>query len=98
MCRPTVIRRRGVVGTAFQPGDPSSIPDGVRNFNFCPGIGCVSFACVPSSVVSGGGSDNVLTKPSGRPALVCLVFWSTDCYSSYRHLIHGHLGCKSRGV
>ena len=37
------IRRRGVVGRvpAFQPGGRGSIPGGVRNFNFCPGIGCV---------------------------------------------------------
>ena len=43
-----IIRRRGVVGRvpAFQLGGPGSIPDGVRNFNFCPGIGCVSFVCV----------------------------------------------------
>ena len=47
-------RRRGVVGRvpAFQPGGPGSIPGGVRNFNFCPGIGCVSFVCVLSCVVS----------------------------------------------
>ena len=26
---------------------PGSIPGGVRNFNFCPGIGCVSFEFCP---------------------------------------------------
>ena len=41
-------------------------PEGVRNFNFCPGIGCLSF------VVSGGGPGIVLTIHSGRPALVYL--------------------------
>ena len=41
------IRRRGVVVRvpAFQPGGPGSIPCGVRNFNFCPGIGCVFVFC-----------------------------------------------------
>ena len=44
------MRRRGVVGRvpAFQPGGSGSIPGGVRNFNFCPGIGYVSFVCVLS--------------------------------------------------
>ena len=43
------IRRRGVVGRvpAFQLGDPGMIPGGFRNFNFCPGIGCVSFVFCP---------------------------------------------------
>ena len=43
------IRRRGVVARvpAFQPGGPGSIPGGVRNFNFCPWIGCVSFVFCP---------------------------------------------------
>ena len=66
--------RRGEVGrvSAFKPGGPGSIPDGVRNFNSYPGIGCVSFVCVLSYVVSGGGPDIVLTTHSGRPALVYL--------------------------
>ena len=51
---------------AFQPGGPDSIPGGVSNFNFYPGIGCVSFVCV----LSGGGPDIVLTTYSERPALV----------------------------
>ena len=57
---------------AFQPGGPGSIPGGVKNFNFCPGIGCVSFVCVLSCVVCGGGPDIVLTSHSGRPALMYL--------------------------
>ena len=44
----------------------------VRNFNFYPGIGCVSFVCVLSCVVFGGGPDIVLTTHSERPALVYL--------------------------
>ena len=27
----------------------------------------------------------------------CLVFWSTVCYSHYRYLTQGHVGCKFRG-
>ena len=67
-------RRRDVVGRvpASQSGGPGSIPGGVRNFNFRPGIGCVSFVCVLSCVVFGGGPDIVLTTHSGRPALVYL--------------------------
>ena len=53
---------------AFQLGGPGSIPGGVRNFNFCPGIGCV--LCVLLCVVSCVGPDIVLTTHSGRPALV----------------------------
>ena len=53
---------------AFQPGGPGSIPGGVRNFNFCPGVGCVSFVCV----VFGGGPEIVLNTYSGRPAHVYL--------------------------
>ena len=81
------IRRHSVVGRvhAFQLGGPGGITGGVRNFNFCSGIGCVSFVCVLSCVVFGGGRDVVLTTHSGRPALVYvssvlvqrLVFWST---------------------
>ena len=79
------IRRPGVVGSvpAFKPGGPGLIPCGVRKFNFCPGIGCVFFVCVLS-----------LLSP---PLCVCLVFWSKNCCSPYRHLTHGHLGCKSLG-
>ena len=68
------IRRRGVVGRvpAFQPGGPGSIPGGVRNFNFCTWIGCVSFVCVLPRAVSCEGPDIVLATHSGRPALVYL--------------------------
>ena len=43
------IRRRGMVGRvpAFQPGSLGPIPGRVRNFNFCPGIGCVPFVFCP---------------------------------------------------
>ena len=66
--------RRGVIGgiPAIRPGGPGSIPGGVRNFNFYPGTRCVSFVCVLSSIVSGGGPDIVLTTHSGRPVLVYL--------------------------
>ena len=33
----------------------------------------------------------------GPPLCICLVFWSKDCCSPYRHLIHGHFHSKSRG-
>ena len=71
---PRPVWTRGVVGrvASFQPGGPGSIYGGVRNFNFCPGIGCVSFVCVLSCVVFGGGPDILLTTHSGRPALVYL--------------------------
>ena len=45
-------------------------PAGVRNFNFYPGIGCVSFFWILYCVVSGGGTDIVLTTHSGRSDLV----------------------------
>ena len=57
------------------PANPAArvrFPAGVRNFNFCPGIGSVSFVCDLSSVVFGGGPDIVLTKHSGSPAIVYL--------------------------
>ena len=93
------IRRRGVVGRvpAFQPGGPGSIPGGVRNFNFCPGIESVFFVFYP---VLSSAEALTLCWPhiqGGPPLCICLVFWSTDCCSSYRHLTHGHLACKSRG-
>ena len=70
----TRIHRRGMVGRvpAFHPGSQGSIPGGVRNFNFYPGTGCVSFVCVLSYAVSGRGPGIVLTTQSGRPALVYL--------------------------
>ena len=75
-----------------------SILGGVRNFNFCAGIGCVSFVCVLSCDVSGGGPDIVLTTHSGRPALVYLS--SVLVHRKLlllQDLTHGHLGCKSGG-
>ena len=57
---------------AFQPGGPDSMPGVIRNFKFNPGTECVIFDCVLSSVVSGGGSDIVLTIHAGRPAIVFL--------------------------
>ena len=82
---------------AFQPSGPDSIPGEVRDFNSYPGIGLVSFVCVLSCVVSGDGSDILLTTDSGRLVLVhSLAFWTIDCGSCYRNLIHGLLGCMSR--
>ena len=70
----SLIRHHSVVSRvpAFQPGGPGLIPSGVMNFNFCPGIGCVSFVCILSCVVFGRDPDIVLTTYSGRPALVYL--------------------------
>ena len=69
------IRCRGMVGRvpAIQPGDPSSIPGGVRNFNFCPGIGCVSFVFCP---VLYPAEALTLCWPhiqGGPPLCICLV-------------------------
>ena len=66
------IRRRAVVGRfpAFQPGGPGLILGGVRHFNFCPGIGCVSFVfCLVSSPAE-ALTWHVLTTHSGKLALV----------------------------
>ena len=41
-------------------------------FNLYPGTGCVSFDCILSCVVYGGGLDIVLTTHSGSPTLVYL--------------------------
>ena len=58
----------------------------------------MSFVCVLSCVISGGGPDIVLTTHSGRLALVYLSSVLVHvCCSPNRHLTHGHLGCKSRG-
>ena len=46
-------------------------PGGVRNFNLCLGLD-VCVLCVLSCVVSDGGLDIVLTRHSGRSALVYL--------------------------
>ena len=55
---------------AFQPGDPGSIPRGVRDLNLYPRIGRVSFFCVLSCVVSRDGPDILLTVYSEGSALV----------------------------
>ena len=45
---------------AFQHRGLGSVP-GVSNYNFHPGIGCMSFICVLSCVVPDGDPDFVLT-------------------------------------
>ena len=56
----------------------------------------MSFICVLSCVVSGGGPVILLIIDSGR-----LVIWSSDLaqsqYSPYRHVTQGHVGCKFWG-
>ena len=44
-----IIRPRGIFDTvpAFEPAGPGSITGEVRNFNFSPGIGRVSFVFCP---------------------------------------------------
>ena len=46
---PSSVHRRGVAGNvpAFQLCGPGSVPGGVKNFNFYPGTGCVSFVFCP---------------------------------------------------
>ena len=72
-----MIRRRGVVGRvpAFQPG-LGSIPGGVRNFNFCSGIGCMSFVLCPV-LSSAEAPDHTFRKAC--PCDICLVFWFIVC-------------------
>ena len=53
--------------TAFQPGGPGSILDGVKNFNFYPGTGLGTYSLC---AVSGGGLDVLLTTDSG--SLLCV--------------------------
>ena len=43
LCRIDVVSRI----PAFQPCGLGLIPSGVRNFNFCPGTGCMSFGFCP---------------------------------------------------
>ena len=72
---------------------------GGRLFNFYPGTGCISFVSVLSCDVFGGGYDIVLTTNSGRPAFVYLSsVLIHNLLLLYRHLIHGLLRYKSRGV
>ena len=63
------IRRRGVVGRvpAFQSSVPGSILGGKRNFNSYHGIGCVSFVCVLSCAIFGGGPDHTFRE--ARPSV-----------------------------
>ena len=89
----------GVCSVESWPSNPAArvwYPAG--DYNFCPGTGCVSFVCVLSCVVSGGGPDILLTTDFRETVLVCLssVLVKSLC-SSYRHLTHEHLGCKTPG-
>ena len=79
---------------AFQPGGPGSIPGGVRNFNFCPGIGCVSFVFCP---VLSLAEARHCADPTFREARPCVLVQRLFL-PPYRHLTHGHLACKSLGV
>ena len=66
---------------AFQSGDPGLIPAEVRDFisRLYWDWVCVSFVCVLSYVIFGGGPEILLTTDSGRSAFVQLcssvVFW-----------------------
>ena len=62
-------RRRGVVGRVPATRRSGSIPGGVSNFNSYPGMWCMSFVCVLSCAVSGGGPD-IVTSHSGSPTFV----------------------------
>ena len=63
-----------------------------------PGAACVSSICILPCTVSSGGPDILLITYSRRSALVYLstVLVNSLC-SPYRHLTHGHLGCKVLG-
>ena len=81
------------------PSKPGSVPGGAGNCNIYLGTGRVSLVYILSCVFSGSGPFIVLTTHSGRFDLVYLSsVWSPDCCSPCRHLTHGHLGCKYRGV
>ena len=90
---------------AFQPGGPGSIPDGpgsipdgFRNFNSYPGIGCVTFVFCPVMSLAEALTLSWPYIQGGSPLCICLMFRSIDICSPYKHLTHGHLGCKSLGV
>ena len=64
---------------ALLAGDTGSIPGGIRNFNFYPETGCVSFVCDLYCIVSGGGPDHtthshvksvLLSLSSNRPYFI----------------------------
>ena len=60
----------------FQFEEPDSITVRVGDFNSYSGTGCVSFVCVLSCVVSGGGPAIPLT-PDFREARPCVsISWS----------------------
>ena len=64
----------------------------------CLDFGCVSFVFYP---VLSPAEVLILCWPhiqGGPPFCICLVFWSIDNCSPYRHLIHGHLVCKALGM
>ena len=70
------IHRYGVVGRipVLQPGGPGLIPDGLRNFNFYPGTGCVSFVCVLSWQWLWHSAEHRLQ--GDLPSCICLILWS----------------------
>ena len=76
------------------PSNPAGwirFPMGSRVLILYPGIECVSFACVLSCVVSGGGPAIVLTTDLGKPALVYLSsILVHKIRLSYWCLIHRH--------
>ena len=74
-------------------------PGGVREFNSYPGTVYAFFVCVLSFLSSAVALTFCWLHIQGGPSLcICLVLWSRVCCSHYRHLTHGHLGCKSRGL
>ena len=54
---------------------------------FCPVLSSAEALTLCGSHIQGG-----------PPLCICLLFWSRDCCSPYRHLTHGHLASKSLGV
>ena len=67
------VRRRGVIGRvpAFKPGGSCSFPGEVRNCNYYPGPGYVSFIYVLSCVDFGGG-PGILLRTDFREASPCV--------------------------
>ena len=91
-------RLRGVIGRIPPNRRPGFDSGGVGNFNFCPGTGVVS--CVVCPVLSTAVTLTLcwLHTQGDPPLCTCLIFWFKFSCSPYRHLVHGYLGCKSRGV